>query len=67
MHEERTCVGDPAQRMTAPAQGGGGGGALVNVPIRRTTHCLHVIPANDTRVKGSVIFLAANGDRTRDL
>ena len=31
--------------MAAPVQGG----PLVNVPIRRTVRCLHVIPANDTK------------------
>ena len=29
--------------MNVPAQG-----TSVNVPIRRTAHCVHVIPANDT-------------------
>ena len=28
---------------------GGGGGAPVNVPIRRTEHLSSVIPANDTK------------------
>ena len=44
-------------------------GPPVNIPIRRTAHCSHVIPAND--MKGSVfahqIFLAAGGDQTWDL
>ena len=36
--------------LNVHAQGGwGGGGAPVNILIRRTAHCVHVIPANDTK------------------
>ena len=44
-------------------------GHPVNVPIRRTMHLSSVIPANDTResVFGHRNFLAASGNRTRDL
>ena len=39
------------------------------LPILRTAHCVHFIPANDTKgsVFGYQIFLATGGDRTRDL
>ena len=41
----------PAQSVTFPARGRVRGGSSVNVPIRRTTHCFHVMPATDTKEK----------------
>ena len=40
MHEDRTCVGVFNLHR---------GGPPVNVSIRRTSHCTHVIPANYTK------------------
>ena len=50
--------------MTGPAQG-----PPVNVPIRRTAHCIMSFLQMIRREASSdqQIFLAAGGDRTRDL
>ena len=43
MNGSLTCTGFECSLQ------GGGGGASINVPTRRTAHCAHFMPANDKK------------------